>query len=135
MISVACEDPEKSNRPVTSWTAKEIASEAVLRGIVSSVSVSPRQRFLHQVQLQPHQKKGWCFTTEKDQELFQSQAEAVSHAYLDAPKLLQEKNIRTVSIDEMTSLQTNEKRAAGRRPSPGQCGKEECQYTRHGTVR
>lgn len=37
-------------------------------------------------------------------------------------------------VDEMTSLQANEKRAQTKRPIPGQCGKEECQYTRHGTV-
>ena len=82
MISIACEDPEKSNRPVTSWTAREIASEAVLRNIVTAVSISQVQRFLNQVQLRPHKKKGWCFTTEKDQELFQSQAEAVCNTYL-----------------------------------------------------
>jgi hypothetical protein len=134
MISIACEDPEKSNRPVTSWTVREIASEAVLRNIVTSVSVSQVQRFLNQVQLRPHKKKGWCFTTEKDQELFQSQAEAVCNTYLEAAQLLEQKNIRTVCVDEMTSLQANEKRAPGKRPAPGQCGKEECQYTRHGTV-
>lgn len=134
MISIACEDPEKSNRPVTSWTVREIASEAVLRNIVASVSISQVQRFLNQVQLRPHKKKGWCFTTEKDQELFQSQAEAVCNTYLEAAQLLEQKNIRTVCVDEMTSLQANEKRAPGKRPAPGQCGKEECQYTRHGTV-
>jgi transposase len=79
-------------------------------------------------------KKGWCFTTEKDQEVFQQQAQVVCQTYLDAPLRLAEENIRTVCVDEMTSLQANEKRAPGKRPSPGQCGKEECQYTRHGTV-
>jgi transposase len=58
----------------------------------------------------------------------------VCNTYLEAATLLREHNIRTVSIDEMTSLQANEKRAPGKRPAPGQCGKEECQYTRHGTV-
>jgi transposase len=134
MISIACEDPEKSNRPVTSWTAREIRDEAVSRNVVTSVSVSQVQRFLNQVQLRPHKKKGWCFTTEKDQELFHRQAEAVCNAYIEAPQLLEQKNIRTVCVDEMTSLQANEKRAPGKRPAPGQCGKEECQYTRHGTV-
>lgn len=134
VISIACEDPEKSGRPVTSWTAKEIADEAKLRNIVVSISTSQVQRFLNRVQMRPHKHKGWCFTTEKDQELFQQQAEAVCQAYTDAPRRLEEENIRTVCIDEMTSLQANEKRAPGKRPAPGQCGKEECQYTRHGTV-
>lgn len=134
VISIACEDPEKSQRPVTSWTAQEIADEASLRKIVDSISVSQVQRFLHQVHLSPHKKKGWCFTTEKDQETFQKQAETVCQTYLNAPQLSKEKNVHTICVDEMTSLQANEKRAPGKRPAPGQCGKEECQYTRHGTV-
>jgi transposase len=134
LISIACEDPEKSERPVTSWTPREIADEGSLRNIVSSISTSQVQRFLNRVHLRPHKKKGWCFTTEKDQELFQQQAETVCQAYLDAPRLLAEENIRTICVDEMTSLQANEKRAPGKRPAPGQTGKQECQYTRHGTV-
>lgn len=99
-----------------------------------SISVSTVQRFLRKVNLQPHKKKGWCFTTEKDQAVFQQQAEAVCQTYLDARRLFAQENVRTVCVDEMTSLQANEKRAAGKRPAPGKCGKEECQYTRHGTV-
>lgn len=134
IISIACEAPEASDRPVTTWTVDEIADEAVVRKIVDSISPSQVRRFLNDVQLQPHKNKGWCFTTEKDQELFQKQAETVCQTYLDAPRLLEEGNVRTVCIDEMTSLQANEKRATTVRPAPGHCGKEECQYTRHGTV-
>jgi transposase len=134
LISIACEDPEDSGRPVTSWTVSEIVDEAISRNVVGSISVAQVRRYLHGVQLRPHKNKGWCFTTEKDQELFQKQAENVCQTYLDAPARLAEENIRTVCIDEMTSLQANEKRAPTKRPAPGQCGKEECQYTRHGTV-
>jgi transposase len=134
IISIACEDPEASDRPVTSWTTSEIVDEAILRNIVDSISQSQVQRFLNNVQLRPHKNKGWCFTTEKDQELFQRQVENVCQTYLDASRLFAEENIRTVCIDEMTSLQANEKRAPTMRPAPGHCGKEECQYTRHGTV-
>ena len=134
LISIACEAPEKSGRPVTSWTMKEIADEAKLRNIVVSISTSQVQRLLDRVHLRPHKNKGWCFTTEKDQELFQRQVETVCQTYIEAPKRQEKENIRTVCIDEMTSLQANEKRSASKRPAPGQCGKEECQYTRHGTV-
>jgi putative transposase len=46
ILAVACEPPEKSGRPVTHWTARELADEAVKRNIVESIS--PRQvgRFL-----------------------------------------------------------------------------------------
>jgi transposase len=134
IISIACEDPNASNRPVTTWTAREIASETVLRKIVDTISTSQVQRFLNDVQLRPQDNKGWCFTTEKDQELFNLQAQSVCDAYIDAPRLLAEEDICTVCVDEMTSLQANEKRAPTKRAIPGHCGKEECQYTRHGTI-
>jgi putative transposase len=46
ILAIACEDPEKSGRPVTHWTPGELAEEAAKRGIVESIS--PRQvgRFL-----------------------------------------------------------------------------------------
>jgi putative transposase len=46
ILAIACEDPEKSGRPVTHWTPWELADEAAKRGIVESIS--PRQvgRFL-----------------------------------------------------------------------------------------
>ncbi len=96
---------------MTSWTIAEIVDEAVLRNIVTSISDSQVGRFLNQVHLKPHKKKGWCFTTEKDEELFQSQVETVCNTYLDAANQLQEHNIRTVCVDEMTSLQANQRRA------------------------
>ena len=46
LLAVACEPPEKSGRPVTHWTPRELADEVIKRGIVASIS--PRQvgRFL-----------------------------------------------------------------------------------------
>src|SRR5262249_25452659 len=36
LIALACEPPEKSGRPITHWTGKELAEEAIARGIVGS---------------------------------------------------------------------------------------------------
>jgi putative transposase len=46
ILAVACEPPEKSGRPVTHWTPRELADEVKKRGLVKSIS--PRQvgRFL-----------------------------------------------------------------------------------------
>ncbi len=46
IMALACEKPSDSGRPVTNWTNRELADEAVQRGIVPSIS--PRQvgRFL-----------------------------------------------------------------------------------------
>ena len=46
ILAVACEPPDKSGRPVTHWTPRELADEVVQRGIVPSISVRHVGRFL-----------------------------------------------------------------------------------------
>jgi putative transposase len=47
IVALACEVPrEGSGRPVTHWTPRELADEAVKRGIVGSISVRSVGRFL-----------------------------------------------------------------------------------------
>jgi len=46
IISVACESPEDSGRPVTHWTPRELADEVIKRGIVKSISPRTVGRFL-----------------------------------------------------------------------------------------
>ena len=43
---IACESPEKSERPVSHWTPSELADEALLRGIVEKISPRSVGRFL-----------------------------------------------------------------------------------------
>ncbi len=38
VISTACEAPRQTGRPIDTWTARELADEAVQRGIVSAIS-------------------------------------------------------------------------------------------------
>jgi transposase len=134
IIGIACEAPENSGRPVTSWTGKELAKEAQNRNLVDSISSSHVNRLLRDVDLQPHKSQYWCNTTEKDPDRFQQQVEIVCQAYMDAPHLYHQFNTHTVCVDEMTSLQAKERRAKTKLSRPGQIAKEEFQYTRHGTV-
>ena len=46
IVALACETPENSERPVSHWSARELASEAVKRGIVEKVSPRSVGRFL-----------------------------------------------------------------------------------------
>lgn len=46
ITALACEPPEASGRPVSHWTARELAEEAARRGIVAGVSPSSVDRFL-----------------------------------------------------------------------------------------
>ena len=81
ILAVACEPPEKSGRPITHWTAHELADEVVKRGIVTSISTSQVSRYLREAALQPHKSRYWLNTTEKDPERFQKQVEAVCDTY------------------------------------------------------
>src|SRR5712692_5641199 len=46
IMALACEKPEASERPVSSWTPRELADEAVKRGIVEQISPRTVGRFL-----------------------------------------------------------------------------------------
>ncbi len=38
IVALACEKPEQYGRPITHWTNKELAAEAIKQGIVESIS-------------------------------------------------------------------------------------------------
>jgi putative transposase len=46
IIAVSCEDPTKSERPVSHWTPSELADEVVKRKIVETISPASVWRFL-----------------------------------------------------------------------------------------
>jgi putative transposase len=48
IVALACEPPEAYDRPVTHWTPKELADEAIKQGIVETISARHAGRFLKQ---------------------------------------------------------------------------------------
>ncbi len=46
IINLACRPPEQLGRPVTAWTPRELADEAVKQGIVPAISPRSVERFL-----------------------------------------------------------------------------------------
>lgn len=57
IIALACEKPEEHGRPITEWTSRELADEAVKQGIVGSISPTHVGRIL---------KKTMCSRTSSD---------------------------------------------------------------------
>lgn len=56
IIALACEPPQSSGRPITHWSAWELADEAIKRGIVESISPRSVERFLKRSRLEaPYQ--------------------------------------------------------------------------------
>lgn len=46
IVAIACEKPEDSQRPVSQWTGRELAEEAIRRHIVTNISPRSAGRFL-----------------------------------------------------------------------------------------
>src|SRR5271166_6278297 len=114
ILAVACEPPAKSGRPITHWTAHELADEVVKRGIVTSISTSQVSRYLRAAALQPHKSRYWLNTTEKDPAQFPKQVETICDTYLAAPAL--------------------ERTAPTKLMIAGKPARIEFEYERHGTL-
>jgi len=133
IVALACEPPQLSGRPIAHWTLRELRDEAITRKIVTAISVSQIGRILQRAAVQPHRKKMWLNTTEKDPLKFQTEVENVCQTYLEAPAKAAE-GAHTVSVDEMTSLQAIERNAPDKPAEPESERKQEFEYTRHGTT-
>ena len=134
ILAIACEPPEKSGRPITHWTAQELADEVARRGIVASISPSQVSRYLREAALQPHKSRYWLNTTEKDPRRFEEQVQTVWDTYLTAPQRERIEGTHTVCVDEMTGLQALERIAPSKAMIAGKCERIEFEYTRHGTL-
>ncbi len=133
IVALACEPPKLSGRPINHWTLRELRDEAIKRKIVTDISASQIGRFLQQAAVQPHRKKMWLNTTEKDPQKFQAEVENVCRTYLEAPAKAAA-GAHTVSVDEATSLQAIERNAPDKPAQPDRVPKQEFEYTRHGTT-
>jgi transposase len=134
ILAVACEPPEKSGRPITHWTAHELADEVVKRGIVDSISTTQVGRYLREAAMQPHKSRYWLNTTEKDPVRFQRQVETVCDTYRQAPVLERTRDTHTVCVDEMTGIQALERIAVTKPMIAGKPARIEFEYERHGTL-
>lgn len=133
ILALACEPPEKSGRPITHWTRKELHAEVLKRGI-AQISESQVGRYLKQAALQPHRRKMWLNTKEKDPVVFAEQVKGVCQTYQEAPRRAVKDGTRTICVDEMTGLQALERVAPDKRPQPDLVAKHEYEYERHGTT-
>ena len=59
LFAMACEKPEDYGRPISHWTARELAEEVVKQGIVTSISPRHVGRLMAEADLKPHQSQYW----------------------------------------------------------------------------
>ena len=56
ILALACQEPETSGRPISHWTPRELAEEAIKREIVTSISTRHVGRFLKSGRVEAAQK-------------------------------------------------------------------------------
>jgi len=54
VVAMTCEKPSESERPISQWSQREIADEAIRRGIVPNISQRSVGRFLKKRQTSSH---------------------------------------------------------------------------------
>ena len=59
LFAIACSEPEDYGRPISDWTARELAEEMVKQNIVESISPRHVGRLLEEAQIKPHQSRYW----------------------------------------------------------------------------
>ena len=59
LYALACDPPAKYNRPLSHWSARELADEMIQQGIVETISERHVGRLLQEAALKPHQNGYW----------------------------------------------------------------------------
>lgn len=59
LFAIACEKPEAYGRPISDWTARELASQVIKQGIVERISPRHVGRLMDEADLKPHQSQYW----------------------------------------------------------------------------
>ncbi len=130
--ALACELPIRLGLPFSRLSHADIACEAVLRGIVVSISVKTVWRYLHSDAIKPWMHRSWLFPRDP---LFVEKAARVLDLYFrlfDAIPLAPDDYV--ISADEKTSIQARHRKAIGTGPMPAQPRRVEFEYDRKGAL-
>jgi transposase len=131
--ALACELPAQSDVPLAKWSCPDLATEAIQRGVVESVSASTVRRWLAADALKPWQHRSWISPRDPH---FAVKAARVLDLYarvFDGEPLRD--NDYVLSADEKLSVQARSRIHPSRPPGPGRRPmRVESEYRRHGTL-
>ena len=130
MTALACTLPRDSGKPLSRWSARELARAVIQRGLVSNISASTVKRWLQTEQIKPWQYRSWQQPTDPR---FLEKAIPILDLYERVHELRREGHI-IICADEKTSIQAR-KATGGTRPAgPGHPLHVGDRYQRKGAV-
>jgi hypothetical protein len=130
--ALACELPKERGLPLSRFSAKDIADEAIERGIVAGISGSTIWRWLGDDAIRPWNYRSWIFPRDPD---FQRKAERVLDLYQgvwQGQELGSDEYV--ISGDEKTAIQAKGRLHPILPPQPGKPMRVEHEYVRNGTL-
>jgi hypothetical protein len=130
IIQLACLEPIARGLHITHWSSEDLARQAVVDGIIDTISPRSVCRILQEVDLQPHRTRFW--KTARLNAQFMERAVRILWCYTYAQSLAR-RGYWVVCTDELPNFQVLE-RVPIRRAIPGSIEQREFEYTRHGTV-
>lgn len=133
IVALALRQPSEYARPITHWSARELADEIRIQGIAPGISPRQVQRFLDQADLQPHRSEYWLNPKIDDQAEYGRQVAEICGLYSHASEL-HDAGTHLISTDEKTGIQALERSAPTKPMISGHPEKIEFEYTRHGTL-
>jgi hypothetical protein len=133
LVALALRPPSEYARPITHWTARELADEIRIQRIAPGISSRQVQRFLDQADLQPHRNDYWLNPKIGNRAEYESQVAEICGLYSNALELY-DAGTHLVSTDEKTGIQALERIAPAKPMIPGHPEKIEFEYRRHGTL-
>lgn len=130
--ALACSLPAEHGQPLSRWSCKDLAGEAVARGITDSVSGSTVRRWLDTDAIKPWLHRSWIFPRDQD---FAAKAERVLDLY---DRRWKGRRLRpdeyVISADEKSQLQALHRRHEDLAPAAGRTRRVEFEYRRQGTL-
>ena len=126
---MTCQKPSESERPISHWSQREIADQAMRRCLSEHLAALSRAFFKKEADLKPHRIRYWL--TPKPDPAFDAKCADICAVYKAAA--IPDDSHRTISIDEMTGIQALERIAPGLPMVPGKVERREFEYRRHGT--
>lgn len=124
--------PATQEVPLSRFSIRELAREAVLRGITNSLSSSTVQRWLADDVLRPWRHQSWIFPRAADFELKAARVLDLYHRVWEEAALHADEYV--ISADEKTSLQPRSRLHPTQPPAPGQPMRVEHEYQRGGAL-
>lgn len=130
--ALACELPAQTDVPLARWSYTELATEAVSRGVVTSISPSTVGRWLRADAIRPWRIRSWIFPRDPDFAVKAGRALDLYDRLWEGQRLGEDEYV--LSADEKSQLQALHRRHPDLPPAPERIRRREFEYRRGGTL-